>query len=55
MIVSLQEKVLDMAPFNVRLLVVDDDPGIREYLMSRLVLERYKVCETENADMAPKA
>ncbi len=41
-----------MVPPDARLLVVDDDPAIREFLKNRLTMEGYEVSDAENAEKA---
>ena len=41
-----------MVPPDARLLIVDDDPAIREFLKNRLMMEGYEVSEAEDAEKA---
>ncbi len=41
-----------MVPQDARLLVVDDDPAIREFLKNRLTMEGYEVFDAEDAERA---
>jgi len=51
-IITSDEEVCTMVPPDARLLIVDDDPAIREFLKTRLMMEGYEVSEAEDAEKA---